>query len=580
MKLQKMWVLVLVGMLLMLALPAQGSDASEDSERLFAFVNVTVIPMDEERLFQGQTVIIKDGAITEIGPTSSTSVSGGATMIDASGQFLIPALSDMHVHMEGEAFNVILPPDRQISAETLDFSKLLFPYIANGVVTIEVMQALPEHIALRDRIAGQEILGPRLILSRMVDGPDRGWPPPLSTWVDTAAQARQAVIDAKKTGYDRIKVYSFLSQECYDSIIITAKEIDMLVDGHIPVTLSVEYILEAGQNLIAHAEEVMKHARGDYSEERIAYFAEIIAESDTWITPTLVTTRAILGLFDDPDRELARPEVRYLPPVDLIIWSFLINSYQGFSVEQRASMRQDFELFQQPFTKALQDAGVKLMSGTDALIPGLVPGFALHRELEELVRVGLTPYEALRTSTTHPMEFLGEIDEAGTVEVGKRANLVLLQANPLKDISNIRSIAGVMIQGRWYPRSYLDEGLEEIARGYEIEKEKQGVQGGREIEASTPETESLAQVDSATYDAYVGEYDYGNSGILTVTKEDDRLFAQLAVQEKYEIFPKSETEFFWKVVDAQIEFVKDEQGKVTKAIHRQPGVEIEAPKIK
>lgn len=227
----------------------------------------------------------------------------------------------------------------------------------------------------------------------------------------------------------------------------------------------------------------MKHTGGDYSGERIDYFAEIITESDTWITPTLVTTRAILALFDDPDRELARPEVRYLAPMDLSIWSFLINRYQGFSAEHRASICEGFDRFQQPFTKTLHDAGVKLMSGTDTLLPGLVPGFTLHRELEELVRVGLTPYEALRTSTTHPMEFLGELDEAGTVEIGKRANLVLLQANPLKDISNIRSIAGVMIQGRWYPRSYLDKGLDEIARGYQIEKEKQGVQGGREIEA-------------------------------------------------------------------------------------------------
>ena len=545
-----------------------------------AFVNVTVIPMDEERLVQGQTVIVKDGAITQMGPVSSTSVPAGATRIDGSGQYLIPALSDMHVHMEGEAFNMMLPPDARVSAEALDFSKFLFPYIANGVVTIGVMQALPEHVTLRDRIAGEEILGPRLILGRMIDGPERGWPPPFSTWVKTPAQARQAVIDAKKTGYDRIKVYSFLSQECYDSIITTAKELNMPVDGHIPVALSVEYILDAGQNVIAHAEEVMKHAGGDYSEERIDYFAEIIRESDTWITPTLVTTRAILALFDDPDRELARPEVRYLAPMDLTIWSFLINRYQGFSVEHRASIREGFELFQQPFSKALHDAGGKLMSGTDTLLPGLVPGFALQRELEELVRVGLTPYEALRTSTSHPMEFLGELHQAGTVEIGKRANLILLQASPLKDISNIRSITGVMIQGRWYPRSYLDEGLEEIARGYEIEKEKQSVQGDREIEVPTAKTESPVQVDSAIYDAYVGEYDYGNDATLTVTKEDDRLFAQMVGQAKYEIFPRSETGFFWKVVDAQIEFVKDEQGKVIKAIHRQDGREIEAPKIK
>ncbi len=233
---------------------------------------------------------------------------------------------------------MMLPPDGQISAETLGFSKVFFPYIANGVAMVEVMQALPEHVALRDRIATEDVLGPRLILSWMIDGLERGWPPPLSTWVKTAAEARQAVSDARKTGYDKVKVYSFLSQECYDSIIATAKELNMLVDGHIPVALSVEHILEADQNLIAHAEEVMKDAGGDYSEERIDYFAEIIAESDTWITPTPVATRAILGFFDDPDGELAQPEVRYLLPVDLSIWSFLIKRYQGFSREQRAQV--------------------------------------------------------------------------------------------------------------------------------------------------------------------------------------------------------------------------------------------------
>lgn len=117
-----------------------------------------------------------------------------------------------------------------------------------------------------------------------------------------------------------MKVYSFLSQESYDSILATAKEVGMPVDGHIPMALSVEYILEAGQNLIAHAEEVMKHAQGNYDQERIDYFAKIIAESNTWITPTLITSRAILALFDDQDMQLAQPEARYIHPMGQGIW--------------------------------------------------------------------------------------------------------------------------------------------------------------------------------------------------------------------------------------------------------------------
>jgi len=331
------------------------------------------------------------------------------------------------------------------------------------------MSALPEHITLRDQINRGEILGPRLILGRMIDGPGQAWPPPIATWVATPAEARQAVLDAKEAGYDKIKVYSFLSQEAYDAIMATAKEVRMPVDGHIPMALSVEYILEAEQNLIAHAEEVMKHTRGNYDQERIDYFARIIAESDTWLTPTLITMRNILALFDDLDRQLARPEVRYLQhPMHQGIWSYLIgNIYLKMPPEHQLAIREGFELFQRPLTKALYDRGVKLMTGTDTPLPTLVPGFSLHRELEELVDVGLTPYEALRASTTHPFEFLGELADAGTVEVGKRANLVLLEANPLEDITNSRKIAGVMIQGRWLSQAELQEGLEELAAFYE-----------------------------------------------------------------------------------------------------------------
>jgi cytosine/adenosine deaminase-related metal-dependent hydrolase len=225
-----------------------------------AFVYVNVIPMDREVILFDQTVVIEEGRIREIGPASSTKVQTGTTIIDAHGQFLLPALSDMHVHLLGPAWNPIFPPEAQFEANELDFNKLLFLYVANGVATVQVMMAFPEHVLICEQIRRGEILGPRLILDRMIDGPGKAWPPPLSDWVATAAEARQAVIDAKETGYDKMKVYSFLSQECYDSIVATAEEVGMPVEGHIPMDLSVEYVLDAGQNSIAHAEEVMKHA--------------------------------------------------------------------------------------------------------------------------------------------------------------------------------------------------------------------------------------------------------------------------------------------------------------------------------
>ena len=181
--------------------------------------------------------------------------------------------------------------------------------------------------------------------------------------------------------------------------------------------------------------------------------------------------RNILAMLNNYDKDLTRPEVRYLHPMALGVWSFLTtNIYFKMPPEHHAALKKGFELFEKPFTKALHDKGARLMAGTDALVPTTVPGFSLHRELKELVDVGVTPYEALRTSTTNPFEFLGVPDEAGTIEVGKRADLVLLEANPLEEITNTSKIAGVMIGGRWIPKFIIKDGLEELPASYETIK--------------------------------------------------------------------------------------------------------------
>lgn len=212
----------------------------------------------------------------------------------------------------------------------------------------------------------------------------------------------------------------------------------------------------------------MKHAHGKHDKEQIEYLARIIAEKGTWITLTLITSRNILAVFDDFEKELRRPEVRYLHPMALGIWTFVnTNLYQKIPRESRSKIREGLETFQRPFTKAFHDAGGNMMIGTDALIPSTVPGFSIHRELEELVDAGLTPYEALRTSTTRPYEFLGELDKTGTIDTGKRADLVLLEKNPLEEIGNTRKITGVMIQGRWLSKTDIQKGLDAVLAFYE-----------------------------------------------------------------------------------------------------------------
>ena len=381
-----------------------------------------------------------------------------AIRVDARGRYLLPALCDMHVHLIGEAWNIMQPPEARQAAKDLPQEQFLFPYLANGVTLVQALSATPEEVELRGRITRGDLLGPRLVLARMIDGPKKAWPPPISTWVATPAEARAAVIDAKAAGYDKIKVYSFLDRESYYAVVESAKGLGMDVIGHVPMSLTIDDVLNAGQTLIAHSEELAKHVQGEYSQTRADEIAGKIAARGVWMTPTLSTTRAILETLDLPESAFARPEAAFFKhPLQVAIWSFIIdNLYRPIPAPARQTLRDAFAGFQVPLTAALHRKGGKLMAGSDTIIPGLAPGFGLHRELADLVRAGLTPYEALRTSTTLPYVFLGEADRAGTIEVGKRSDLLLVNGNPLQDVGAAADVAGVLVRGRWL-------GAEEIA---------------------------------------------------------------------------------------------------------------------
>ncbi|HYF22618.1 MAG TPA: hypothetical protein VD929_04385, partial [Caulobacteraceae bacterium] len=228
--------------------------AHEAPPRTIAFVHASVVPMDRERVLADQTVVVVDGKIAEVGPAAKVRVPPGALRVDARGRWLMPALSDMHVHVEGESWDALLSPEAKAASKNPPFKDFLFPYVANGVTTVQVLSGTHELLPVRGEIAKGALLAPRLILARMIDGPDKAWPEPLSTWVSTAEQARDATRQAKAQGYDKMKVYSFLTKETYDAVIATAKEQNMDVVGHIPYDLSVEYVVDSGQKMIAHTE--------------------------------------------------------------------------------------------------------------------------------------------------------------------------------------------------------------------------------------------------------------------------------------------------------------------------------------
>lgn len=459
--------LIVFAAFLLCLFPQPATAAGSNKTNVIAFLHAAVIPMDRERVLYDQTVIVVDKKIVAIGPSRKVKVPADAVRVDAAGRFLIPALCDMHVHLLGEAWNLMLPPETQLTGSNVPYERFLLPYVANGVTTVQDLFGTPDEVPLRQRINNGEILGPRLILAKAIDGPKKGWPPPLTTWVATPDEAVAAVRNAKAAGYDKIKVYSFLSKASYDAIIVTARELKMDVVGHIPMSLSVEYVINAGQKMIAHSEEVAKHADKDYSPERIAHFADLIAKRGVWLIPTLVTSHTFVEIFDDSAQVLGRPEsVYFRHPMQLGVWSFMTEKlYMPIPTAGRDRIRSDYAQFQIPFTKALYDRKANLLAGSDTILPGLIPGFALHRELKELVDIGFSPYEALRTSTTRPFEYLGEIDRSGTIEVGKYSDLLLLDADPLKDITGVSKIAGVYMRGSWISAAELNKKMTAIRSG-------------------------------------------------------------------------------------------------------------------
>jgi len=425
-----------------------------------AFVGVNVVSVENGAIVEDQTVIIEDGLITVMGPKESTSPAIDAKLIDGTGKFLMPGLADMHIHFLNQDFmNALLKKDDPIQP----IENMLYLYLANGVTTVRVMAGFPEILELRDAIERGDVLGPRLIVTTpLLDGAKPIWFPPLGYPVTTADAARQTVQDAKKDGYDMIKVYTLLPRDAYDAIIDEAKKVGLKVVGHVPVAVGLEHALESGQNEITHAEEYWRFTR-DYSDEVIGKFTSMTAKSGAWYSPTMTTYN---DQMSDGESVMNRPENRYLDPVILDFWKTRVPPTMKTEKAKemwakRVNVLKDF-MFR--LVKGMYDAGVPLMTGTDALNPMAMPGFALHRELALFVETGIPIADTLRAATTNPAKFMSESDEWGSIASGRRADLVLLNANPLEDIGNTKTIDGVMIRGQWLEDDTIQAQLNAFAK--------------------------------------------------------------------------------------------------------------------
>ncbi len=413
-----------------------------------AFVNVNIVPMSADIVVAQQTVIVDGGAILVIGDVDSTPIPDDAEIVDGTDRFLMPGLAEMHAHVP--------------QAGSPSIGRYFNLYVANGVTTIRGMLGHPSHLGLRADLERGTVFGPRLITS----GPSLN-----GRSVNGAAQARQMIEEQHADGYDFAKIHPGLTAEEFEALADAANEVGQPFAGHVTVAAGLRRILEMGQATIDHLDGYFvallppdSPGLGGYGgffdvflaseidASRISEIARATATAEVWNVPTEVLVEQLVDAT--PISELrSRPEMRYMPRETVDEWArakeaqLADRNYDADVAARGIELRRRLIL-------ELHRAGAGLLLGSDSPQIFNVPGFSLHRELEVLVATGLTPYEALYTGTAAVAEFLGS--NGGVVAVGRDADLVLLDANPLDDIRNSRRIHGVMLRGSWHGAGDLE----------------------------------------------------------------------------------------------------------------------------
>ena len=429
-----------------------------------AFVNVNVVPMHgrSDPILEGQTVVVADGRIAAIGDYRRFSPAEGLEVLDAQGQYLVPGLTEMHGHL----------PSARMSDE--DIRNLLFLYIANGVTTVRGMQGDPSQFALRSAIDRGRLLGPRLYLASVsMNGSS----------VTTPEDAAQLTREYKVDGYDLLKTHEGMSLEVFEAMATTAAEVGIPFGGHVSDDVGLRHSLALGQVSIDHldnyvealvpedtrsAGELGVHGVGalldEVDETSISDLVQATVDADAWVVPTMVLWEtAFYNERGSVDVLPDRPEVRYMPPETVDRWRQAVDMRLGAS---NIELNRRVAALRRRILRELHDGGANVALGTDSPQVFSVPGFAIHHEMALYVEVGMTPYEVLEIGTRRPAEYFEATDEFGTVEVGRRADLLLLKANPLDDISNLRARVGVMVNGRWLPNDDIELRLRDIALFY------------------------------------------------------------------------------------------------------------------
>jgi imidazolonepropionase-like amidohydrolase len=443
---------------LLVGLPAAFAQQWVDSrERELVITGVNVIPMDAERVINNQTVLIKAGKIAAIG--NKVKYGKNAVIIDGKGKYLMPGLAEMHAHV---------PPVDDLEP----MKEVLFLFAANGITTIRGMLGHPRHLELRAMINKGEITGPTFYTT----GPSFN-----GLSVKSAEAGADMVRKQKEAGYDFLKLHPGLTKATFGAIASTANEVNIPFAGHVSFGVGVWRAIDAGYSSIDHLDgfvEALVPGMDTLTEQQAGLFGmfvghradeskipqlmQALAKKNIWVVPTQsLAERWFLASYD---AELFRndPHCKYMDPKTVDQWvqskkNLMANpNFNPVNVESFVALRRKL-------IRECQQAGVGLLLGCDAPQVFNVPGFSTHHELAYLVNCGLTPYEALRTGTVNVAKYL-KLPDTGVVRTGAKADLILVNGNPLADITNTQKIEGVILHGKWLSKSERDAGLKKLEK--------------------------------------------------------------------------------------------------------------------
>ncbi len=433
--------------------------AQTTNNQTIAFVGVSVIPMDKERVLKNQTVLIRSGRVAEIGEAGKIKIPAGAVQIDARGKFLMPGIVDMHLHLSpGEGVNDDLP------------SQQLRLLLANGVTTMRTMIGGASQLVLRDKINRGELTAPQIFAAG---------PPLLGNNVGSVEAAVKAVTKQKMAGYDLLKVHEGLKPEVYEAIVKTAREVGIPFGGHVTASVGLKRALAARQTTIEHLDNYLQSAVAananveittsqvvlgetlkNIDKKKLADLARETSQAGVANTPTLLLFQLVVS-DAKPEEYLQWEEMRYVPAK--MRENFAKQKSGTLGIPGSAEEKKRYIELRNLLVRELYKAGAKIVVGPDSPQFFLVPGFATHREMQALAEAGLSNYAVLEAATRNGAENLGMLKEFGTVEIGKRADLLLLDANPLENIGNAKRIAGVMSRGKWLAKTDLQKMLDDVA---------------------------------------------------------------------------------------------------------------------